>query len=90
MTKLSGYTTVRNALSMDYPFVESIGSMLEFCDEVCVLDSSDKADGTRDVLAAMCVTLTLTGKLQTTAYLMAKPNKWLGSFARETSFGNRT
>jgi hypothetical protein len=54
MTKLSGYTTVRNALSMDYPFVESIGSMLEFCDEVCVLDSSDKADGTRDVLAAMC------------------------------------
>jgi glycosyltransferase involved in cell wall biosynthesis len=39
--KLSGYTTIRNAKSMGYPFIESIKSMLSFCDEVVVLDSSD-------------------------------------------------
>lgn len=39
--RLSGYTTIRNAKSMGYPFIESIKSMLSFCDEVVVLDSSD-------------------------------------------------
>lgn len=43
---ISGYTTTRNCVEMDYPFEESILSMLEFCDEVVVLDSSDKDDGT--------------------------------------------
>lgn len=42
--KLSGYTTIRNAKSMGYPFLESIKSMLSFCDEVVVLDSSDCQD----------------------------------------------
>lgn len=45
-TKISGYTTTRNSIEMMYPFEESIQSLLEFCDEVCVVDTSDKNDGT--------------------------------------------
>lgn len=44
---ISAYITTRNCNEMDYPFLESIESMLPFADEVCVLDSSDKDDGTR-------------------------------------------
>ncbi len=51
--KISGYTTTRNCVSMDYPFQETIKSMLDFCDEVVVMDSSDAADGTREVLNKM-------------------------------------
>ena len=36
--KISGYTTVRNCITQKYPFVESILSMINFCDEVVVLD----------------------------------------------------
>jgi ADP-heptose:LPS heptosyltransferase/glycosyltransferase involved in cell wall biosynthesis len=45
--KISGYTTTYNA--MDYPFLESIQSMLGFCDEVVVVDGSS-TDGTREKL----------------------------------------
>jgi hypothetical protein len=38
---------------MFYPFKESITSMLSFCDEVCVFDSSDKDDGTLAALFEM-------------------------------------
>lgn len=41
---ISGYTTLKDAIEMDYPFTQSIASMLDFCDEVCVLDSSTKED----------------------------------------------
>lgn len=51
--KLSGYTTTRNCVSMDYPFRESIQSLLDFCDEVVVMDSSDGTDNTKEVLAEM-------------------------------------
>lgn len=51
--KLSGYTTIRNAVEMDYPFEESIESFLGSCDEVVVVDSSDKNDGTKDSLRAL-------------------------------------
>lgn len=37
-TKLSGYTTIKNVISSDYPWKESIRSLLGFCDEVIVLD----------------------------------------------------
>jgi len=50
---ISGYTTTRNCVEMDYPFEQSILSMLEFCDEVVVLDSTDKADGTLEKLTAL-------------------------------------
>jgi hypothetical protein len=35
---------------MDYPFEESIKSLLDFCDEVVVADSSDGTDGTMEKL----------------------------------------
>lgn len=47
---ISGYTTVRNALSMDYPFRECIKSVLQFADEVVVLDSGDPHEGTLKAL----------------------------------------
>jgi hypothetical protein len=49
--KLSGYTTTRNTVLMDYPMKESIQSLLDFCDEVVVMDSSDGKDSTKDVLS---------------------------------------
>jgi len=49
--KISGYMTTRNCVEMNYPFVECIKSMLTFCDEVVVADSTDhKADNTQEVL----------------------------------------
>ena len=51
--KLSGYTTTRNCVSMDYPFEESISSLAEFCDEVVVMDSSDGSDATQDILSGL-------------------------------------
>lgn len=48
--KLSGYTYVKNAVEMNYPFKESIQSMLDCCDEVVVIDASNKDDGTKEVL----------------------------------------
>jgi glycosyltransferase involved in cell wall biosynthesis len=43
-TTISGYVTVFNCESRDYPFEQCIRSMLQFCDEVCVIDggSTDK------------------------------------------------
>ena len=35
---LSGYTTTRNCVEQDYPFEQSIKSMLGFCNEVVVVD----------------------------------------------------
>lgn len=51
--KLSGYTTTRNCLQMCYPFVEAIESLLDFCDEVIVADSSDGSDKTVEVLETL-------------------------------------
>ncbi len=48
--KISGYTYVKNAVEMDYPFIQSIESHLNFLDEVVVVDASDKKDGTREAL----------------------------------------
>ena len=53
MIKISGYTTCRNCIEMDYPFEEAIRSMLAFCDEVVVVDSSDGKDGSMERLEAM-------------------------------------
>ncbi|MBE0648625.1 MAG: glycosyltransferase family 2 protein [Bacteroidales bacterium] len=50
--KVSGFTIVRNAIKYDYPIVESIRSVLPFCDEVVVaVGNSD--DGTRELVASI-------------------------------------
>ena len=50
--KISGYTTTRNCVEMNYSFVECIKSMLDFCDEVVVADSSTESmyDNTQEIL----------------------------------------
>lgn len=49
---LSGYSTTYNCVDQNYPFVESITSLLDVCDEVIVVDGGS-SDGTWDVLMAM-------------------------------------
>jgi glycosyltransferase involved in cell wall biosynthesis len=49
---LSGYSTTYNCVEQNYPFVESITSLLDVCDEVVVVDGGS-TDGTWDVLTAM-------------------------------------
>ncbi len=46
---ISGYTTTYNCISQKYPFIESIKSMLGFCDEVIVVDGGSE-DGTLNKL----------------------------------------
>lgn len=47
--KISGYTTVYNASSQGYPFIQCIQSMLLFCEEVCIVDGGSE-DGTWEKL----------------------------------------
>lgn len=49
---ISGYTTTYNCMENDYPFIESISSMLGFCDEVIVVDAGS-TDGTWEELEAL-------------------------------------
>jgi len=42
---ISGYTTVKDCISQNYPWEQTIKSMLGFCDEVVVVDGGSK-DGT--------------------------------------------
>jgi glycosyltransferase involved in cell wall biosynthesis len=49
---LSGYSTTYNCVDQQYPFVESITSLLDVCDEVVVVDGGS-SDGTWDILTAM-------------------------------------
>lgn len=50
--KISAMTVLRNAVTLDYPFLESIRSVLPLCDEfVAVIGSSD--DGTLDAVRGL-------------------------------------
>jgi glycosyltransferase involved in cell wall biosynthesis len=46
---ISGYTTTYNAHKQQYPVIQCIKSMLQFCDEVCVVDGGS-TDATIDLL----------------------------------------
>lgn len=46
---VSGYTTTYNCISQDYPFEQCIRSMLNFCEEVCIVDGGS-TDGTWEKL----------------------------------------
>jgi len=50
--KISGYTTTLNCVQQDYPFQQCITSMLQFCDEVCVVDGGS-SDETWSVLSEL-------------------------------------
>lgn len=49
---VSGYTTTYNVVKQAYPFKQCIQSMLQFCDEVCIVDGNS-TDGTLDSLILM-------------------------------------
>ncbi len=42
--KVSGFTFVRNGVKYDYPFIESINSLLPICDEVIVAVGQSEDD----------------------------------------------
>lgn len=50
---LSGFTIVRNAVTLDYPIIPAIQSILAICDEV-VVNVGRSDDGTRDLVAGLC------------------------------------
>lgn len=50
---ISGYTTTYNAASQGYPFIKSIKSMLEFCDEVNIADANSNDESTLHSLIAL-------------------------------------
>lgn len=52
--KISGYTTVYNALNLGYPVEECIRSMLGFCDEVVVVDGVS-SDGSWELLQKLAM-----------------------------------
>ena len=49
---LSGFTIVRNAVTLDYPIVPAIRSILDVCDEV-IVNVGKSEDETRDLVAAV-------------------------------------
>src|SRR5690242_3990031 len=50
--KVSGFTYIRNGLTFQYPFLQSIQSILPVCDELIVA-VGDSTDGTREAIVAL-------------------------------------
>ena len=51
-TGISGFTIVRNAVKLDYPFRESVLSLLPICDEL-IINCGDSTDGTYELCQAL-------------------------------------
>jgi len=51
--KISAYTYCRNIIEMNYPVQECVDSLLPVCDEIVILDASDKDDGTAQLLKSI-------------------------------------
>ncbi len=49
---LSGFTIVRNAVTLDYPIIPAVRSLLDVCDEV-VVNVGRSDDGTRELVAGL-------------------------------------
>ena len=49
MEKISGFSYIRNGFEFDYPFLESIQSILPICDEF-IIAVGDSHDGTREAI----------------------------------------
>lgn len=52
---ISGYVTAYDCIRQQYPLKQCIDSMLQFCDEVCVVDGGS-TDGTWETLEALVAT----------------------------------
>lgn len=51
-SSISGFTLVRNAVKLDYPFRESVLSVLPLCDEI-VINVGDSNDGTLEICESL-------------------------------------
>jgi hypothetical protein len=50
--KISGFTIVRNARKLEYPFEESVRSLAALCDEV-IINCGDSTDDTREICESL-------------------------------------
>ena len=50
--KVSGFTIVRNGVKLQYPMIQSIGSILPICDEF-IVNVGDSDDGTLDMVKSI-------------------------------------
>jgi glycosyltransferase involved in cell wall biosynthesis len=50
--KISGFTFIRNGVELDYPFIESITSVLPAVDEMVIV-VGDCSDGTKEKILAL-------------------------------------
>src|SRR6204780_5950244 len=89
--RLSGFTFVRNAVSLDYPVVESIRSVLPMVDEF-VVALGESVDGTLDLIQSIgspkirIVPCTWNPNVKAGGYILAQqPNvalfNWTGEWA---------
>jgi hypothetical protein len=91
--KVSGFSFIKNAVSFDYPVVESIRSVLPLCDEF-VIAVGDSNDGTRQLIERIndsrikIIDTVWDENLRTGGkVLAAETNKAFESIARDSDWG---